>query len=303
MRSDIRKLLDNICPDSEIRQDEPMSLHTTFRAGGSAGYFVTVPDTAGLGKLICALENENIPYFILGNGSNILVGDGGYDGVIIKLGSGFGDIRTAGCSITACAGASLAEVSQKAAEASLTGLEFAQGIPGSVGGAVRMNAGAYDGDMSRIVSSVTVMDRSGAVRVLDGTDMGFGYRTSIIRTQQLIVISTVLELKQGEQDGIRARMAELAEKRRSRQPLEFPSAGSTFKRPEGNFAGKLIMEAGLRGYTVGGAQVSEKHCGFVINKGGATADDIRKLTEDVRDRVYETSGVKLEREVIFIGKF
>lgn len=286
-----------------ILENEPMSRHTTFRAGGSAAVFMSVTDIEMLKDSVRFLAARDVPYFVIGNGSNILVGDKGYDGVVIRQVGDLGRVTVSGNMIKAGAGALLSEVSASAVKSSLAGFEFASGIPGTVGGALRMNAGAYDGEMKQIVRSADVLRPDGTVEILDNEKMKFGYRTSIIRTEQLIVLEAEIELHPGSKDEIRSRIDELASRRREKQPLEYPSAGSTFKRPEGYFAGKLISDAGLKGYTVGGAQVSEKHAGFVINRGGATAADIKTLVEDVQNKVYETSGVHLEREVIFVGDF
>lgn len=303
MQDTLTKSLRDSFPDAEILENEPMSRHTTFRTGGAASVFMTVSDTSALQNAVHFLTEHDVPYFIIGNGSNILVGDKGFDGVIVHPAGSFCRVTVDGNMIEAGAGALLSEVSAAAVRSSLTGLEFASGIPGTVGGAVRMNAGAYDGEMKQVIRNVTLMRPDGTVIVSEGVDMGFGYRTSIVCSEKLTVMSALMQLKPGDAKDIRSRIDEFGSRRREKQPLEYPSAGSTFKRPEGYFAGKLISDAGLKGYSVGGAQVSEKHAGFVINKGGATATDIKKLIEDVQAKVYETSGVKLEREVMFVGNF
>ncbi len=256
-----------------------------------------------LKKLIPYFKKVEIPYFILGNGSNLLVGDKGYRGVVLQIGNKMGALRAEGERIRAGAGATLAAAAKYAWEKGLSGLEFASGIPGTIGGGVVMNAGAYGGEMKQVASLVTVMDGQGEILELDRACMEFGYRTSVIKDRPFVVLEVALDLKPGEQEEIRGKMDELAGKRREKQPLEFPSAGSTFKRPEGYFAGKLIMEAGMGGYRVGGAQVSEKHCGFVVNTGDATAADIACVIKDVKERVKEKFKVTLETEVIFLGDF
>ena len=254
-------------------------------------------------KVIEVCTQENVPYYIVGNGSNLLVSDEGYRGVIIQLYRNYGDITVKGNEIHATAGALLSQIAAAAKNASLTGFEFAGGIPGTLGGAVVMNAGAYGGGMKDVLKEVTVMTAAGEILVLPAEKLEMGYRTSLVKTKGYLVLSAVIVLEQGNQEAIKARMKELTEQRVSKQPLEFPSAGSTFKRPEGYFAGKLIMDAGLRGFQVGGAQVSEKHCGFVINTGDATAEDVTELIRQVAERVKAQSGVTLEPEVKLLGEF
>lgn len=286
-----------------IKRDEPMSEHTTFRVGGRADFFARPGSAGEIAALIELCRDSELPYFILGNGSNLLVSDKGYRGMIINIMDNMSSVEVSGSHIRADAGAMLIRVSMLAKEHSLTGLEFASGIPGTVGGAVYMNAGAYGGDMSDVVSSVSAIDDSGKLYTFDKAGLDFSYRHSIIEDRGLIVVGTELELEPGDRAEIDARVRELSLARRTKQPLEYPSAGSTFKRPEGYFAGKLIMDAGLRGYTVGGAQVSEKHCGFVVNRGGATAGDVMTLIRDVQRRVAERFGVELETEVKLLGDF
>lgn len=295
--------LGRIVPKESIVLNELMSRHTTFRVGGEAACLIKVSGSKELSKLIPFLRQTEHEYFLLGNGSNLLVSDKGYEGVVLKLEDEFEEIRTDGLKIIAGAGASLAKVAKRAMEEGLTGMEFASGIPGTLGGAIVMNAGAYDGEMKQIVKEVTVMDQEGNILVLDNDTMEFGYRHSVIRNRPFIVLSVVLALEEGDREEIKRKMEDFAERRKEKQPLEYPSAGSTFKRPEGYFAGKLIMDAGLRGFSVGGAKVSEKHCGFIINTGNATAADISELIEEVRERVKEQFGVLLEPEVIRIGEF
>ena len=292
-----------IVPDERILFHEPMSKHTTFRVGGEADCLIMIHEEQELTKLIRYLNQIEEAYFIVGNGSNLLVGDKGYRGVVLKLDGPMGEVETKGTVIRAGAGALLSKVAAQAKEHGLCGMEFAAGIPGSVGGAIVMNAGAYDGEMKQIVESVRVMDRDGQIMTLDNDTMEFGYRTSIIKNRPFIVLEVTRQLTAGDADCMGARMEELAQLRKSKQPLEYPSAGSTFKRPEGNYAGKLIMDAGLRGYRIGGAQVSDKHCGFVINRGNAAAADIREVIEEVQERVKEKFHVTLEPEVIFLGDF
>ena len=290
-------------PEENLFLLEPMSAHTTFKVGGAADCLVEIQNTQQLSKLQSYLSKVEVPYYVLGNGSNLLVSDEGFRGVILKVGDGMSEISVLGNRVIAQAGAKLAKVARVAAEHGLTGLEFASGIPGTVGGGVVMNAGAYDGEMSQVVKTVTVIGRDGELLKLDNATMEFGYRKSTIKNQPFVVTEVVFELSQGDKDAIRAKMEELNGKRREKQPLEYPSAGSTFKRPEGHFAGELIMKAGLRGYQVGGAQVSEKHCGFVINKDNATAADVMNLIEKVQEQGYEQLEGQLEPEGIFLGKF
>ncbi|MCC8151023.1 MAG: UDP-N-acetylmuramate dehydrogenase [Lachnospiraceae bacterium] len=285
-----------------VLRDEPMSRHTTFRVGGPADFLV-MPDRGTLPQVIACCKENAVPFLVIGNGSNLLCGDGGADGVVIEIGKRMADIRVEGTVITAEAGALLSAVAARAAAASLTGLEFAAGIPGSVGGAAVMNAGAYGGEMKDVLTEVTVITAEGDIRTLPKDGLDLSYRHSVIAKRGYIVLSVSMELSEGDPDAIYGRMAELKEKRVSKQPLEYPSAGSTFKRPEGYFAGKLIEDAGLRGFCCGGAQVSEKHCGFVINRGNATAADVRTLMEHIQQVVKEQSGVMLEPEVKFVGKF
>ena len=282
---------------------QPMKEYTTFRVGGEAECLIMIQQEEELAKLIPYLNRIEQDYFILGNGSNLLVGDKGYRGIVLKFDGEMEQITVNGTHVTAKAGALLSKVAVTARDNGLTGLEFAAGIPGSIGGGIVMNAGAYDGEMKQVVESVRVMDCDGQINVLDNDTMEFGYRTSIIKNRPFIVLEVVLRLAEGDREQIGARMEELMQLRRSKQPLEYPSAGSTFKRPEGYYAGKLIMDAGLRGYRIGGAQVADKHCGFIINTGKATAADIREVIEEVQQRVRERFHVSLEPEVVFLGDF
>lgn len=250
-----------------VRLHEPMKKHTTFRIGGPADYYLCPHSTEELQKILQICRENKLEFFILGNGSNLLVSDKGYRGVVIQLWKNFSDIETEDNTITVKAGTLLSKVAAEALEESLTGMEFASGIPGTMGGAVMMNAGAYGGEMKDIIREVTVLTREGELLTLSKEEMNFGYRTSVVKEKGYVVISAVLQLRKGDREEIRKVMDELKERRVTKQPLDMPSAGSTFKRPEGYFAGKLIMDAGLRGFSVGGAQISEKHCGFVVNKG------------------------------------
>lgn len=283
--------------------DEPMKKHTTFRIGGPADYYV-LPKTIEEVKKVTALCKEaEIPYYVLGNGSNLLVSDRGYRGVIIHLYRNMNRIEVEGTTIRAQVGALLSQIAGEALRHSLTGFEFASGIPGTLGGAIVMNAGAYGGEMKDVLQEVTALSQDGEVRVLSREELAFGYRTSVIGKEGYIALEAVIALKEGDMEEIRAVMEDLKERRTTKQPLEYPSAGSTFKRPEGYFAGKLIQDTGLRGFSVGGAQISEKHCGFVINKNHATAEDVVTLMREVSDRVEAKFGVPLEPEVKKLGDF
>lgn len=292
-----------ITGEKNASADEVMSAHTTFRVGGPADYFASPSDVDQVAGLIELCRKCEIPYFVLGNGSNLLVSDVGYRGMIINIMDNMNGITVDGDVITAQAGAKLVRVSRLARDNSLTGLEFASGIPGTIGGAVYMNAGAYGGEMKDVVTSVKVMDADGHIYDMSSDELDFSYRHSAVEAEGLIVLEVTMKLAAGVQQDIDDRMKELSDSRRTKQPLEYPSAGSTFKRPEGYFAGKLIMDAGLRGYSVGGAQVSEKHCGFVVNRGGATAADVTGLIRDVQKKVMDQFGVMLELEVKMLGDF
>lgn len=283
--------------------EELLSSHTTFRVGGKADAFLSVQNEEQIKHAIKVCEKYQVPFFVLGNGSNLLVSDDGYRGLVIAIGNDMAEVTIEGNSVTAQAGALLGSVSQAAAKSGLSGMEFASGIPGTIGGAIVMNAGAYDGEMKNIVTQVKVLTREGEILTLSNEELEFGYRMSRVKKEKLIVLSVTMLLEKKEQSAIYEKMNDFSQRRREKQPLEYPSAGSTFKRPEGMFAGKLIMDAGLRGYTVGDAQVSEKHCGFVINRGNATAKEVRTVIKDVQEKVKETFGVELETEVIFVGDF
>ena len=301
---EIIKELIKITDSNRVFSDEPMSKHTTFRVGGNADYYVSVKNEEEAVNVVRLLLANRINYYFIGNGSNLLVSDDGFRGCIIEIGKDFSNVSVDGNVITAEAGALIVKVAREAYNNSLTGLEFASGIPGTVGGAVCMDAGAYGGEIKDVVKTVRLFNTETGEIIEKTTDeMSFSYRHSICKDEPLIVLSAVFELEEGDKDSIKAVMDDLREKRTSKQPLEYPSAGSTFKRPEGYFAGKLIEDSGLKGYTVGGAQVSEKHSGFVINKGDATAADIMTLINNVRDIVKDKFDVVLEPEVCIIGEF
>lgn len=293
----------NMIDETRIYKEEPMKKHTTFRVGGNADYFI-VPKTIEEVKNVVALCKEtDMPYYILGNGSNLLVSDKGYRGVIIQIYKEMNEICIEGDQIKVQAGALLSKIGSAALEAGLTGFEFASGIPGTIGGAVVMNAGAYGGEMKDVLEEVTALTPEGEAIVLRKEELELGYRTSIIAKKDYIVLEAKLKLEKGEKDAIKGRMDELKLQRTTKQPLEYPSAGSTFKRPEGYFAGKLIQDSGLRGYRIGGAQVSEKHCGFVINREDATASDLYALFQHIKAVVKEKFQVEMELEVELIGEF
>lgn len=303
VREEIRQKFSELLGKERVLFEEPMNRHTTFRIGGPAEVFLMPESYEQIREALRLCREEKLPFFVLGNGSNLLVSDEGYRGVIIQMDRNMGDVRLEGTEIHACAGALLSSIAAVARKASLTGFEFAGGIPGTLGGAVMMNAGAYGGEMKNVLKEVTVMTVDGEIRTLPVEELEMGYRTSIVKTAGYLVLEAVISLQKGEEEEIQAKTRELAERRAEKQPLDYPSAGSTFKRPEGYFAGKLIMDCGLRGFRVGGAQVSEKHCGFVINTGGATARDVRMLMDHVIRTVKERFGVTLEPEVRFLGDF
>lgn len=303
MKQNIKEKFCKLLGEERVMLDEPMSAHTTFKIGGPADYFLLPSSYEQIGEILKICKEEELPYFILGNGSNLLVSDKGYRGVIIQLFRNAGEIEVQGTFIRAQAGALLSGIAAAAKNACLTGMEFAGGIPGTLGGAVVMNAGAYGGEMKDILKEVTVMTQEGEILVLPQESLEMGYRQSIVKKAGYLVLEALISLEKGDLEEIREKMRVLTEQRVSKQPLEFPSAGSTFKRPEGHFAGKLIMDSGLRGYRVGGAQVSEKHCGFVINVGGATAADVCQLMDEVSGIVKEKYGVVLEPEIKFLGEF
>lgn len=295
------RTLKTFVPEENIRLQEPMADHTTFRIGGPALCFLQLENREQLIRVQSYLGKIEVPFFILGNGSNLLVSDKGYQGIILQIGQKMSKIEVADTVITAQAGASMAQVSRAALEHGLTGLEFASGIPGTIGGGVVMNAGAYGGELSQVVTQVNVVNSEGECMELESDSMEFGYRTSVIRNNRFTVTDVIMKLEKGDREQIKARMEELSAKRREKQPLEYPSAGSTFKRPPGHFAGKLIMDAGMRGFRVGGARVSDKHCGFVVNMGNATAEDVRDVICEVQERVKDRFHVNLEPEILFLG--
>ena len=297
-------------------ENESLAAHCTFKIGGPADVFVQPETEEQLCRVIALCKACGVKYYLLGNGSNILFEDGGYRGVVVdttalKMGIGFlenvshpgAEPGAAYDAVIAGAGLKLSALCKAALDSSLTGLEFAYGIPGTVGGAVYMNAGAYGGEMKDIVQNVTVLTREGEIRELEKEELGFGYRASVIKDRGYVVLGAELMLVPGDKEEILARMQELKNKRVEKQPLEYPSAGSAFKRPEGYFAGKLVMDAGFSGYAVGGAKVSEKHCGFLINAGGATASDVMELIRQIQAKVKEQFGVQLEPEIQFLGEF
>lgn len=284
-----------------ILEQEPLSAHTTFRIGGPASFYMIPENAEEIREGIHFAKEREFPFITIGRGSNMLFPDEGYHGVVIEIGSGMNEIEYSGAGkIRAQAGALLSAIASEAARHSLTGFEFAGGIPGTLGGAVVMNAGAYGGEIKDCIVSARVMDSAGNESILSREQLELGYRTSVIQSRGDLVLEAEFQFETGDPREIRERMKELNAKRREKQPLEFASAGSTFKRPEGHFAGKLIEDAGLMGYRVGDAQVSEKHCGFVVNRGHATAKEVLAVICDVQKKVLENSGVKLEPEVKII---
>lgn len=282
--------------------NEPMSAHTTFKIGGAADLLISVQDLNELKTVLAACRESSIPCMILGNGSNLLVSDQGIEGAVIVLDGDFKQITADGETVTAGAGAKLSRLCTVAMEHSLGGLSFAYGIPGTVGGAVYMNAGAYGGEMKDVVQSVTALSRDGTVREYAAFELELGYRTSVFKQNGDIILFAKYQLHTDDQAAVRAEMDDVMNRRKSKQPLEYPSAGSVFKRPEGAFAGTLIEQCGLKGRTVGGAQVSEKHAGFIINIGGATCDDVMNLVTLVQETVKAETGYMLEREIIRTGR-
>ena len=295
------KLLGEFYNEEDITVDSPMSEHIYFRVGGPADILVTPVNEEQVVNTLKLCREYNVPYFILGNGSNILVKDGGISGVVIKFNK-LNKITTEGNCVTAQSGALLKDVSKAALENNLRGFEFACGIPGSIGGAVFMNAGAYDGEMAHVIKSARVIDENCNIKNLTKEELELGYRSSIVMKKGYVVIEATVELESGEYASIKGKIDDLTNRRESKQPLEYPSAGSTFKRPEGYFAGKLIQDSGLKGFSIGGAAVSEKHSGFVINKGGATAKDVLDVIAHVQKTVKENFDVELHTEVRIIGR-
>ena len=303
MEKKIYHKLVQIVGEERVRTDEPMKSHTTFRVGGPADFFVTPETSEEVRAVVDMCRSEEIDCHIIGNGSNLLVSDRGVRGVVVQIAKAMNKIESNGEQIRAQAGALLSEVAAHALKDGLAGFEFAAGIPGTLGGACVMNAGAYGGEMKDVLYEVTVLTPQGEFLVLKEDELELGYRTSVVARKGYIVLEAVIRLKKGDEEEIRRQMEDLRDRRISKQPLEYPSAGSTFKRPEGYFAGKLIQDAGLRGYTFGGAQVSEKHCGFVVNRGDATAAEVAELMRRVADKVEEQFKVRLEPEVKRLGDF
>ena len=291
----------SILDEGSVAQNVSMKEYTSIKTGGTARFFAEPDSIEKVHRIIQYLREKNQNFFVMGNGTNLIIPDSGYDGVVIRIGSKLSRINLEGNRITAQAGASLAAVSARALDAGLEGFEFASGIPGTIGGAVTMNAGAYGGEMSQVVTGTVCIDEQGQMIRINGDEHAFGYRKSRIQTDGLIALEVTLVLRQGDKSEIKRRMTDFNGRRRDKQPLNMPSAGSVFKRPEGHYAGQLIQECGLKGYTIGGAQVSDKHCGFIVNLGNATSQDVLDLIRYVRKTVYERTGVLLEPEVRIIG--
>lgn len=301
-KMDLAHIIKKISGEQNVMIDEPMKKHSSFRVGGTVDILVTPRSIFQLRKILKFCKKENIPIFIMGNGSNLIVSDKGIRGVVVKIFDNLSEYSIEGNTMSVYSGALLSKISKVALKNELTGLEFAAGIPGTLGGAVAMNAGAYGGEMKDIVVKTKYMDLDGETKVLDGEEHEFGYRTSYILKNSCIVLKSVLQLKRGKKQEIKALMDDLNKKRKEKQPLEMPSAGSVFKRPEGYFAGKLIEDCKLKGYRIGGAQVSEKHCGFIVNTGDATASDIQKLIKHIQKTVKTAHGIELQTEVRVIGE-
>ena len=299
----MREIFENILGKENVLENEPMCNHTTFKVGGNADWFLMPQNECELADVLKAVEKAELPLFILGNGSNLLVGDSGIRGVVVCLCKKMDKINVDGNRVYAEAGAVLSRVSNAALAAELAGFEFASGIPGSVGGAVFMNAGAYEHELKEIIESVRYMDMNGNILEIPCEECEFGYRSSVFSKSDCIILGCTFNLTKDNKDEIKARIADYTNRRVTKQPLEKPSAGSTFKRPVGHFAGGLIEQAGLKGYSVGGAQVSEKHAGFIINAGNASAKDVMNLIEYVQKTVLEKFGVMLEPEVKIVGEF
>ena len=297
----MKDLFSHVVGENNVKLNEPLSAHTTFRIGGPCDAMVFPHSVDELAAVVRICKREGLDYFVLGKGSNILVSDKGVRGVVIAT-ECLRALFIQDNAVCASAGLSLINVSKACAELGLSGLEFASGIPGSIGGAAYMNAGAYDGEMAKVVTSVRVMDREGKISELKASELAFAYRHTALQNSGLIVTSVTCVLQPDEADAIAAKMADFSQRRISKQPLELPSAGSMFKRPPGYFAGTLIDQTGLKGYTVGGAQVSTKHAGFVVNVGGATAQDVLQLISDVQSKVFAAHGVRLEPEVLVLGE-
>ncbi|MCI5604457.1 MAG: UDP-N-acetylmuramate dehydrogenase [Clostridia bacterium] len=295
-------MLDKIREISEdVKINEEMKNHTTFRIGGPADIFVSVKSAEEIIRILEACNESKTPCMVMGNGSNMLVSDKGIRGVVIHVGSNMSGCRIDGETVYAEAGILMSALAKKILEAELTGFEFAAGIPGTLGGGIYMNAGAYGGELKDIIDEVTYIDENNEIKTSKNDELEFGYRHSIFETGKYVILSCTMKLKRGNFEEIKAQMADFTKRRNDKQPVSMPSAGSTFKRPEGYFAGKLIQDCGLMGYSIGGAQVSEKHAGFVVNKGGATADNVLKLIEHIQKTVMDKFGVWLEPEVRLIG--
>lgn len=303
MNTLLYKQMCDIVSSEQIKRNEPMKEHTTFRVGGNADYYIIPDEIKQISELVKLCKKSKLDYYILGRGSNLLVSDKGYQGVIIQLLDNLSQIEVKGDYVKAQAGALLYDVAEVAACKNLTGLEFASGIPGTIGGAVVMNAGAYDGEIKNVIDGVSVMTEDGTILELNNEELQFGYRRSAIIENDYIVLDATMRLSKGKEKEIREKMDDLQIRRESKQPLEYPSAGSTFKRPQGYFAGKLIMDAGLCGYKIGDAQVSTKHCGFVINNGNASASEILQLISHIQNEVKWKFGVELVAEVKLLGDF
>lgn len=302
--NDFDKQLYDLMGTNKIKREEPMKNHTTFRIGGPCEYFITPDSKEEVQALLKLLKDQTYPYFVIGNGSNLLVGDKGFRGAVIQIGKGMDQVTfEENGTVRAGAGIMLAKLATEIMNHSLQGFEFASGIPGTLGGAVFMNAGAYGNEIKDVIIEAVVIDGEGQIRTLTKEELGLSYRNSNVQKNGYIVLEASFLFESGDKDMIAQKMAELNGRRREKQPLNLPSAGSTFKRPEGYFAGKLIQDAGLRGFQIGGAQVSEKHCGFVVNADNATAEDVKELMKAVDQRVYEQFGVHLEPEVRMIGEF
>jgi UDP-N-acetylmuramate dehydrogenase len=294
--------LARIIPQNRIIFNEPMKKHTTFKIGGPVDVMVIPQSIEELQNIITACASKQMPYLVFGLGSNILVRDKGYRGIAIKLGNGLKNIRVSADEIYCEAGIRLSELSRKAADNGLSGLEFAEGIPGSLGGAIVMNAGAYDGEMKNIIFSVQAISPQGQIKNFNGNEMDFSYRHSIFQSNGFIVISSLMKLKYDNIEVIQNKMRRFARQRREKQPLEFPSAGSIFRRPEGFYVGPMIEKMGLKGYRIGGAEVSIKHAGFIINIGNATANDVLQLIKYIQDKAFQQFGVNLQPEIVIIGE-
>ncbi|MGB9813692.1 MAG: UDP-N-acetylmuramate dehydrogenase [Thermovenabulum sp.] len=296
--SEIKKII----PEEKIRLYEPMKLHTSFRIGGPADILILPTEISEIQNIVIFCKENKIPLYIIGNGSNLLVRDKGIRGVVVKIAQNFNDVKVEDTFIKAKTGILVTLLSKIALENSLKGLEFASGIPGTLGGAIVMNAGAYDGEFSNVIERVTVMDYEGNIKDLKKDELKFGYRWSIFQEEKYIILEALIKLEKGNYDEIKSKMEEYSARRKAKQPLNLPSAGSTFKRPKGNFAGTLIEKAGLKGMRIGDAAVSELHAGFIVNLGNATADDVEKLIKYIQNRVYEKFQIFLEPEVIILGE-